>query len=133
MLTLQPTTQPSYHRLLNTVEQLNSLELQQFLLQVLVLQAQHQVSGGVYREVELLLKIHQDLPSGLQSRYQELLTKRQAETLTPTEYAELLQCTEQVEQWEAQRVEYLTELARWRRISLDQLLQELNFPSPAYV
>ncbi len=133
MLTLQPTTQPSYHRLLNTVEQLNSLELQQFLLQVLVLQAQRQVSGGIYREVELLLKIHQDLPSGLQSRYQELLTKRQAETLTPTEYAELLQCTEQVEQWEAQRVEYLTELARWRRISLAQLLQELNLPAPAYV
>jgi hypothetical protein len=130
MPTLQPTTQPSYHSLLKTVEQLNTLELQQFLLQVLVLQAQRQVSGGIYHEAELLLKIHQDRPADLHTRYQELLTKRQAETLTPTEYEELLQCTEQVEQWEAQRVEYLAELARWRRISLTQLLQELNFQPP---
>jgi len=115
------------------VEQFNTLKLQQFLLQILVLQAQRQTFGSVYHEAERLLKINQDLPSDFHSRYRELLTKRQDETLTSTEHEELLQLTAQVEQWDAQRVEYLAELARWRRISLTQLLHELNCPSPAYV
>jgi Asp-tRNA(Asn)/Glu-tRNA(Gln) amidotransferase C subunit len=130
---VQITTQRPYQHLIKAVEQLNAFDLQQFLLQVLMLQAQRQGAVGACHEAELLLKIQQDLPNDLHSRYQELLTKRQAETLTPTEYEELLQCTEQVEQWDAQRVEYLTELARWRGISLTQLLHELNFQPPVYV
>jgi len=41
---------------------------------------------------ELLLK-----PDDIQVRYDELIAKRQAETLTPDEYKELLRLTKQIE------------------------------------
>jgi len=80
----------------------------------------------------LLLKINEEVPSDIQTRYKELIAKRQAEALTPDEYKELLQLTQQVEKLEVRRVEYLAELARLRRTSLTALMENLGIRPPAY-
>ncbi|MFW0859217.1 MAG: hypothetical protein AAGB97_03420 [Dehalococcoidia bacterium] len=62
-------------------------------------------------EAKLLLKINEGFPPELRKRYNELIAKRRAESLTPDEYDELLCLTDEVESLEALRMEYLAELA----------------------
>ena len=76
------------------------------------------------REAEVLGRINQRLPEGLGRRYDSLIAKRRAGALTPEEHAELLGLTDQVESWEARRVEALVELSRLRGTSLDNLIAE---------
>lgn len=126
MPTIQVEVQLSSEELLKAVEQLSPPDLEKFVSQVLVLQAQRKA------ESELLQKIHQSIPSDTQNYYDELIAKRQAETLTPEEHSELLHLTEQIEKLQAQRIEYLAELARLRGTSLTALMENLGIPMPAY-
>src|SRR5437763_1018048 len=50
-------------------------------------------------ETELLQRINQGLPPETWARYQALKEKRDARTLTPEEYTELLALTHEVELW----------------------------------
>lgn len=94
--------------------------------QVIALQAQRKAPSLPQAEAELLLKINQGMPSELQQRYDELISKRRAEILTPEEYEELLYLTEQIEHLEARRMECLAELARLRKTSLTSLMENLR-------
>ncbi|MFH1906734.1 MAG: STAS/SEC14 domain-containing protein [Chloroflexota bacterium] len=118
--------------LLRAVGQLNQSDLEQFVSQVIALRAKRQAPSLPRVESELLLKINEEVPSDIQTRYKELIAKRQAEALTPDEYKELLQLTQQVEKLEVRRVEYLAELARLRRTSLTALMENLGIRPPAY-
>lgn len=118
--------------LLKAVSQLSLPELQQFVSQVIALQAQRKAPVLPQAESELLLKINQDIPPDIQQRCNELIAKRQDETLTTEEHSELIHLTEQIEKLEAQRLEYLVELARLRRISLSALMENLGIRTAAY-
>ncbi|KHD06588.1 hypothetical protein PN36_22765 [Candidatus Thiomargarita nelsonii] len=124
--------QLSFNDLLRGVEQLNSSDLKQFVSQVIAIQAQRQVPSMSRRESELLLKINRLVPYNIQKRYDELIGKRQAETLTSAEYQELLQMTEQIERLEVQRLEDLAELAKLRQTSLTELMDALGISPPQY-
>jgi hypothetical protein len=63
----------------------------------------------------------------LQTRYEELLDKRRAESLAPGEYEELQRLTDQVEMLNAKRVADLSELARLRQVPINELLSQLGF------
>ena len=78
------------------------------------------------RETELLAKINQSLPEWDARRYQALMGKRRAETLTPEEHRELLRLTDAAEIIQAERIQHLTELARIRATTLDALMEELG-------
>jgi hypothetical protein len=132
MPTVQVEAQLSFEDLLKAVEQLSSPELEQFVHQVISLQAHRKAPGLPKDEAELLLKINQGLPFDLQDRYNELIAKRQAELLTSDEHTELLHLTEEVERQEAQPVRDLAELAHLRQLSLTQLLEELGLQPPEY-
>lgn len=132
MPTVQVEVQLSSEELLKAVEQLSLPELENFVSQVLLLQEQRKANSLPQAEAELLIKINQSISSDIQTYYEELIAKRQAETLTPTEYSELLRLTEQIEKLQAQRIEYLAELARLRKISLTALMEDLGIQMPAY-
>jgi hypothetical protein len=132
MSTIKVEVQLSSEELLKAVDQLSLPDLDQFVSQVLVLQAQRKASTLSQAEAELLLKINQDIPSDIQKHYEELMAKRQAETLTHEEHGELLQLTEQIEKLQAQRIEYLAELARLRRTSISALMENLGIQVPTY-
>jgi len=62
----------------------------------------------------------------MQRRFDELVMKRQARTVTPEELAELVGITNQIEQHDVQRVVALDERARLRGISLANLVESLG-------
>lgn len=77
-------------------------------------------------ESELLVRINVGLPTELRERYAELVARRQAETLTPEEQAELLQLGSEVERLEAERLQALSKLAQLRQTSLADLTKQLG-------
>jgi len=68
---------------------------------VIALQAQRKAFSLPQVEAQLLLKINQTIPSDTQKYYEELMAKREAETLTTEEHQELLHLNEQIEQLQA--------------------------------
>ena len=130
---VQVEAQLSTDELLKAAGQLNQRELEQFAFQVIALRAQRQAPSLPQVEAELLLKINQGVSPEVQKRYDELIAKRRAESLTPNEYEELLHLADQTEKLETRRMEHLAELARLRRISLTNLMGNLGIRSPAYV
>jgi hypothetical protein len=87
-------------------------------------------------ETILLQKIAQTLPTSIQQRYNDLRAKLQAETLTIAEHQELLNLTDTIEQFDADRaafapqnrLQHLLELSQLRQISLPELLDSLGEP-----
>lgn len=125
--------QLSSEELIKAVEQLNQVDLERFVSQVINLQAQRKASSLPQTEAELLLKINQGIPSDIQQHYNELIAKREAGNLTTNEHKELLYLTEQIEQLQTQRIEYLADLARRRGISLTALMKNLGIQTEIYV
>jgi hypothetical protein len=133
MSTVKLEVQLSSEELLKAVEQLNQSELEQFVSKVIALQAQRKAVNLPHKEADLLIKINQAIPSHIQTHYDELIIKRDNETLTTEEYSDLLELTTQIENWEAKRIENLAELARLRGISLTQLMENLGIQTQIYV
>jgi len=132
MSTVQIESQVSLDELLNGVAQLSLPELEHFVLRVIALQAQRKSPSLPRNETELLLKINQGLPLDTQKRYDELVAKRKAETLTPDEHQELLRLIDQIEKSDAERVKYMVDLAHLRGTSLTALMEDLGIRPPAY-
>lgn len=132
MPTIQIEAQLSQEQLLEAVEQMSESEFEAFLSKLFALRAQHDASRLSPAESELLLKINQGVPADLQRRFDELISKRQASSLTQEEYEELLRLTDQVEKLDAERAERLAELARLRQTSLTDLMQQLGIRPPDY-
>ncbi len=130
MSTIQIRAQVSSEELLQAVKQLPTSELEQFANQMTAFRLRHLAPVLSLEESDLLLKINQGIPASVQQRYSELIAKRQDETLTGEEHAELLLLTEQVEQAEAERVTYLAALACLRHTTLPRLMQDLGIEPP---
>ena len=116
----------SVDQLVNAVTQLPQTEFEEFLHTINRIHPLHEEHRLSHRESELLLKINKGIPPDLQRRYDELIEKRDARTLTPAEYEELLQLTDQMELLDAKRMEYLLKLARLRKQPLAMLMKELG-------
>lgn len=126
MPTVKIEAQMSALDLLQAVQQLSQPELEQFIEQIIQVKAQRIAPSLSTKESELLIKINQDLPQELRHIYQNLMEKRNQEILTKSEYQQLLELTEQVEKYQAQRLEYLTQLAQMRQISLTNLITQMG-------
>lgn len=129
-----PTIQIAADQLLEAARQLPPPEFNQLLESLLawrgqLMNAAPRLSAD---ETALLLKINQGFAPAPQQRYDELLEKRDARTLTPTEYQELLDLTDQVEAFNVERVQALADLARLRQVSLPEIMQQLGLDTPAY-
>jgi hypothetical protein len=133
MSTIQITSQVSTEDLLHGVESLPTEELEQFVTRVLALCARRKANSLNEQESRLLQLINRPVPATVQSRYDLLTQKQRANTLSADEYAELLQVIEQIEQFDAERVQHLVTLAQLRQVSLDKLMQDLGIRQPDYV
>jgi len=132
MAIVKVETELSTDNLLKAVGQLNKHELEQFVSQVINLRAQRLVHRLSQAEAQFLVKINQGLPAEVQRRYDELIDKRRDESLSSEEHNELLSLTDQIENLEAQRMQHLSELARYRKVSLAELMENMGLQSPAY-
>jgi hypothetical protein len=83
-------------------------------------------------EAELLQKINRGLPEATWERYRALKLKRDDETLTPEEHAELIALTDAIEGWNVQRLEIVSRLAKLRGIQLPEMMKELGLLPPSH-
>ncbi len=121
-----PTIHIDREQLLCAALQLPYPELEQLVTQLQILRLQHDTARLTHDEAELLLKINEGLPSTVQLRLDELIAKRQTQSLTAAEHQELIQLTEQSEKIDADRLQHLLALAALRKVSLDEVMQQLG-------
>src|SRR5262249_135966 len=83
-------------------------------------------------ESELLEQINTGLPAATWHPYHDLTAKPRHDTLTDDEYPELLRLTDEVELWNARRLELLHSLARLRNLPLRTLVEQMGLASAPY-
>ncbi|RUT05087.1 hypothetical protein DSM106972_039080 [Dulcicalothrix desertica PCC 7102] len=120
-------------QLLQAVEQMPQPDFETFVIQVLKLRAQRQVQSLSLSESELILKIKQSIPDDIQQQFNELIEKQRSMALTDAEHARLIQLTDQIEDLDAKRIEYLAQLAQLKQKSLVEVMQDLSIHPPACV
>jgi hypothetical protein len=77
-------------------------------------------------ESELLEAIGAGLPAATWQRYHALLARRRAGTIPDDDYAELLRLTDEVELWNARRLELVARLAQLKGVPLRQLVERMG-------
>ena len=112
------------------MRQLSAADQEKLLSQSIAIRPIYNEHRLAEAEADLLMKINQGVPEAVQQRYDALIEKRKASTLTDGEYRELLRVTDQVELMDARRMEYLTALARIREKTLPVLMAELGIEPP---
>ena len=123
----------SLDELIKAANELDKTDLDRLFHQVVVLRAHRKLNILPEEEAQLLQKINQGMDSELRSQYQVLRKKREDETLTDSEYEMLIQLSNQIEQFGAQRLESLASLARLRQVSLSTIMDSLGIQPVTYV
>jgi hypothetical protein len=113
-------------QLLHQVEQLGPGEFEQFVMRILALNARRKPGGAPLEESLLLKKINAEFPSKKMERFLLLDERRQQETLTAEEHKELLSLVRQLEKYDAQKLQWIGQLALLRKVPFDVLLKQLG-------
>ncbi|MCB8944672.1 MAG: hypothetical protein H6658_13065 [Ardenticatenaceae bacterium] len=127
MTTIEIKSTMPLTELLDSLKQLGIDELGEVAATAVRLRASRRANVLPEREALLLEKINRTLTTAEQERMALLIEKRQAETLTETELAELINLSDLVEEIQVERLSALIELAAVRNISLDALKQSINY------
>jgi hypothetical protein len=83
-----------------------------------------------HEEAELLSRIGEGLPTSTWTRHRELVGKCQDETLTSEEQQELIALSDTIEEWNAERLALVAELAKHRGVPFDELMKTLGLSRP---
>ena len=75
---------------------------------------------------ELLQKINLDITEEEWATYRHLTDLRKAENITDSEYAQLIQLGEKIENANVVRLKYLVALSKIRNVSLDKVMADLG-------
>jgi hypothetical protein len=118
--------QLSPEQILSAVEKMPEVELDAFVGKILQIRGKRQAPSISAPEAELLQKITHCIPIELQTRFSELVAKRQAETTNDTDLQELRELSNQIELLEADRIKNLAQLAQLRSTSIEDLIQQLH-------
>ncbi len=130
---MEPSVSPlSPEQIISAASTLSLVELERVFDSLLVLQAERKAARLTATESVLLSRINQGLPSELRERLRFLQTKRNNETITDVEYAELTQLTDRAEEIHAGRMAALVELASLRGVPLPLLLEQLGLHFPEH-
>ncbi len=132
MTTIQIEAEVSTEQLLRAIEQLPPQEFASVVAHLLALRARRQEPSLSQDETPLLLKINRRLSPDVQRRFDDLVAKRQAETLSAEELEELVRLTDTSEQHDVARLEALDGLARLRGAPLATLMTDLGITRPPY-
>jgi hypothetical protein len=117
-------------QLIEAVKKLSQPELRDFIAQVLALNAQHNGRSLPQKEAELFARINETLPIEKRNRLHGLIRKSKKVDLTQDEQNELSSLIDAVENFDAQRVQALGELAMIRGTTLSELMTQLGIKPP---
>jgi hypothetical protein len=127
-MTLTLDLNPDLERRLRAEAASRGLTLEELILEDLNARAAQVLNPSRLNpeETALMQVITEGLPEAFWARYRELITLRDQEALSEAEHAELIDCSDRVEQLSARRVEALVQLAQLRRVSVQTLRAELG-------
>lgn len=123
MPTLELKTELSKNDLLKGVEQLESVELDEFIREVLKIKANRQNDSGSLKEDELVLILSHNLNKKEQIRYNELINKRKNYSISDEELLELIEMNDLVEQMTVERTKAIIELAKLKKVSTEDIIE----------
>jgi predicted O-linked N-acetylglucosamine transferase (SPINDLY family) len=119
--------------ILHGMTQMPVQELETFLQEVSALIRRKKTEDKEGREGLLLEKINQTiLDKKKKERYQSLVIKLEADTISEIEHAEFTKLADLQEKLRNQRVKYLIELSQLRAVSLPQLMNSMGLNSIAH-
>lgn len=130
MSTIEITSEVPFERLVERLVLLDDPELDMLVTRLLAAQARRRMSSLSQSESDLLAIINRSLGGEERRRFEELKAKRDGETLTNEEHAELLQWTDRIEEWDQERLKALVELAKLWDIPVRTLLAQLGIHRP---
>jgi hypothetical protein len=126
-MTLTLDLNPELERQLRFEARARGLTLEQLVLKDLQARVAHSTKARLSNEETTLMQtITEGLPESFWSRYRYLIDLREQEILTDLEHAELIACSDRVEQLTAHRTEALVELANLRGQAVHALRDELG-------
>ena len=117
---------PSVSTLFHEAERLDNRSLDIFIDSIVSLRVRREVSNKQKEEASLLEKINKGLSLKQVEQFKMLNKKRLDETLTTSEYDELLVLLEKTEKFNTIRVKHLSALARLRNVSVRELMKQLD-------
>jgi hypothetical protein len=123
---MESTSPYTAGQLVEAAGRLPDVELNEFVRQVLRLDANRRAPSLPARETELLQAIFAESCQQDFERYQELLKKRDAQDVSSQELEELLSLSDQIEVVHARRMASIAEMARLRGISLLEMMTQLG-------
>lgn len=122
---VQETT-ASPNAVFREVSQFSDAELDDFWSQITRLRAERRASHLSKRETELLEIINYRRPPDVQARFDFLLKRMRSNRITRKEHAELLTITDQSEQFAADRVQAVADLAALRGLTFNEMWKQLG-------
>lgn len=126
MPSVQINSQDSLNDLFQGIEQLDTASFEKVVKFITLLKTRRRVKHLSQKETELLLKINTLITPEIQARVDKLNDKADNLTITESERAELIQLLFKIEDLDAQRLLYLTELAKIRDVSVLKLIKQLK-------
>ena len=118
--------QISPEQILSAIQKMPETDLDLLIRQVLQIRGQRQASNLSRTESDLLHRVTYCVPVELQTRFNELVKKRQAITINELELQELCDLNDRIELLEASRIKDLAQLAQLRSVSLLELMNQLK-------
>lgn len=122
----------SLDELITVVNQLDEAGLDQLLDRIVALRVQRKAHVLPSEEAKLLERINQSVPVELRAQYDDLRARREAEVLTEAEHTTLIELSERIEQFSAERLRALISLAQLRQVSVDELMNRLGIQPVTY-
>lgn len=123
--------QVSAEQILSSVALLSGDELERVVNGVLELGVKRRVPPALASETALLMRINQPWPEW-RKRLDELIAKHDDDTISAIEDRELTRLIRHAEEWQAQRLFAIAELAKLRGMSPQALTQQLGITFPEY-
>ena len=115
--------------LLNAVTQMPEREYERFIEKANKLRKKHFTDKKSRKESDLIFKINTIFPTDKRERYNELYARFRESNLSETEHQELLSLNEEFEILNAKRIKYVSELAKLRHQTLEEVIADLQIKS----
>lgn len=112
--------------ILGVVEQFDNSELEEFIQKNHVLKKKKATKTNASKEAALIAIIQRNFTKKEQSRFNDLVKKRQQYIITDTELIELIEMTNYSEQITVERIKALAALSKLTGKDIDVLMHELN-------
>lgn len=120
------SAQASVSELLDNASRLDKQEFERFFKKMLLLRAERNPAVLPKEESDLLQKINKGFSDDKWQRLEFLNDKLEFDTLPEKEHAELMTLVDKYETYMVQRVRHLARLATLRKVSLDELIEQLG-------